>query len=73
MTPPAPEIESQDAIKTTVDMIRGIMADLHTMGGNDYELPTLNDLIERVETGQVTTKKAQEQAHDIFENKRAYH
>jgi len=69
---PVPELESQEAIKTAVMMIRGVMTDLGAVNNNDYRLPALSELIEKMEDGKMPTKQAIEEAHKILEDKQIY-
>jgi len=60
----------------TEETIRAIMAiqqEVAVMGSNDYEIPTLNKLIENVKNGEISPKEALAQATKIRDSKQDYH
>jgi hypothetical protein len=53
--------------------IYGIISELGSMGGNDFEIPVLNRLIQSLKSGQVSPEEAKKQAYEIFSKKQDYH
>lgn len=61
------EIEKEK--KDAEIFIRIKMQDCNIMGNNDYELPTLERLIEQVKNDEVSPEEAKKTAQQIFDAK----
>jgi len=65
--------ESAEVIAAAVMAVRGLMADLHVMGGNDFEMPTLLKIIDDMENDRLSTKEGLQKAQEIAGAKQDYH
>lgn len=50
-----------------------IQQEVAVMGSNDYEIPALNKLIERLKKGEISPEKALADAKEIRSSKQDYH
>ncbi|MCX6702011.1 MAG: hypothetical protein NTX96_02330 [Candidatus Zambryskibacteria bacterium] len=68
---------TEDSKETSLDkavMIIGeIRQQVAVMGGNDFEIPALDDLLKALTEGECTPEEAVHQAHLIIDRKADYH
>ncbi|MEI7777363.1 MAG: hypothetical protein WCI52_02040 [bacterium] len=62
--------DNKDAV---IGEIGSILTEVSVMGFNDYEIPTLQRLMEDVRTGKVDPQAALSQARTIINSKQDYH
>ena len=63
----------EDKKGKVLEQIKFIRQKVAIMGFNDSEIPELNELLEKVEGGEVDPQKALERAHEIINSKQDYH
>lgn len=56
-----------------VFIIGELIQQVNIMGANDFEIPTLNTLLESLNAGECTPEEAIEIAHNIRNRKADYH
>ena len=61
---------SADRAETEILAIRDLVAG---QGANDYEIPTINGILERLKSGKLTPDEALVEAHAINNRKASYH
>lgn len=66
-------IESQRVEETPEDVIMMIRQEVYMMGANDYEIPELDRLLEKLRKGEIKPKDALAQARAIQARKQDYH
>lgn len=66
-------IKLTDYVGQAIGEITAIKQQISAMGANDYEMPTLDKLIESLEKKEISPKDATEQARMILNNKQDYH
>ena len=62
-----------DSVGKTIDEIKAIEGEVAVMGGNDYEIPALEDLINNLKSGKLSSEEAVKQATKIRDTKQNYH
>jgi len=63
-------INNENLIEKT---IKAIENEVSVMGGNDYEIPALEKLIESIRNEELSPKEALNQAEKIRDSKQNYH
>ncbi|PIT89479.1 MAG: hypothetical protein COU27_00100, partial [Candidatus Levybacteria bacterium CG10_big_fil_rev_8_21_14_0_10_36_7] len=54
--------------------IRAIMSQVSVMGGNDFEIPALENIMTNVESGEISPEEGVHQAQNIADSKSSdYH
>jgi len=67
---PQPENNSKQSVEFK---IRGILQDVAVMGANDYEIPAINAVLEKLQSDEYSPEEALEKAQKIIEGKADYH
>ena len=67
------ELKFNNSKDNAIAYIRAIITELGILGANNYEISTLNELIERLEKGECTPEDAQREAEEIKQRKQDYH
>ena len=62
-----------DQVKKAKMEILAIQGEVSLMGANDYEIPALNNIIERLEKGECSPAEALKEAYQIRSSKQDYH
>lgn len=57
----------------TIGKILGIRDEISSMGGNDYEMPALEDILERLRDKKLKPEEALKEAMEIRARKVDYH
>ena len=60
-------------IEETKRKILAIRDEIALVGGNDFEIPTLNTLVELLEKGKCSPEHAIKEARNILSSKQDYH
>jgi hypothetical protein len=68
-----PQNNSNEAVNNAIINIESIRQDVYMRGANDYEIPTINTILERLKKGELTPEKAQEEVNKIEARKSDYH
>ncbi len=66
-------INNENLIEKTIKEIKAIENEVSVMGGNDYEIPALEKLIESIRNEELSPKEALNQAEKIRDSKQNYH
>lgn len=53
--------------------IQQIAGEIYIMGSNDYEMPTIRNILKALEKGDITPEKAVQQVLKIRQDKQGYH
>ena len=57
----------KSAVSGAVIFIEQCISDVHAMGANDSEIPTLKNIQKELLAGKITPESAKEQAHQVVE------
>jgi len=63
----------KDQKEEAISEIMRIRQEVYMMGGNDFEIPYIDDLLERLKNGECTPEFAIEEASNIRGSKSNYH
>lgn len=64
---------SHTSVETAVAEIQTLIGDVNLMGGNDFEIPEMHNLIRQLNSGKITPSDAVTSAHAIVNRKTDYH
>lgn len=66
-------LESQNGNQNVVNEIMAIRQEIGMMGANDYEIPAVDQIIEKFEKGEYTPEEALQEVNAIKNRKADYH
>ncbi len=65
-----PKVHTKESVEMEILNIRDQVA---MRGGNDHEIPTLNQLVEKLQKGDILPEIALKQAYALLSRKQDYH
>jgi hypothetical protein len=68
-----PQNNTNEAVNNAIMQIESVRQEVNMMGANDYEIPTINDILKRLKKGEITAEKALEEVYKIEGGKCDYH
>lgn len=60
-------------VEQAVMEVNDVMGQVHAMGANDAEIPTLQKILDLLKEGNLEPEEAVARAHEIKEGKQNYH
>ena len=64
---------NKDPRNEAIQFVLHVMDIVAKMGANDTEMSTLTNLLERIRSGEIDSRKGKEIAQKILDSKNAYH